>query len=151
MKIKNLFFNLLFSSFACCLGFSNGQTELPVGALSTTKTDFWIYEIQGRSPYGKGIHYVMNSSRGGGIGGDKYKYIATLPAGSQIEIIGLIKKSKRKWFYLAKVRNDFSSTVGEAFIVIFHLSMMEEPWRGNVTKRISLDPDLFTSFIYPSQ
>jgi len=125
--------------------------EVPIGTIFTTKTEFWVYEIQGRLPYGKDTLYVMNSSRGSGIGGDKYKYVATLPAGTRLELVRLIKKTRRKYVYIARIVSLSPKLVGEASIAIFHLSMMKEPWRGTVTQTTRLHPDLFTDFSYPEK
>jgi len=127
------------------------RDEVSDGAIFTTKTEFWVYGIQGRLPYGKDTLYMMNSSRGGGIGGDKYKYVATLPAGTRLELVSLIKKSRRKYVYITRIVGSSPRLVEDASIAIFHLSMLKEPWRGTVTKTIRLDPDLFTDFSYPEK
>jgi len=122
------------------------RSEISVGATFMTKTDFWVYEIQGRLPYGKEVIYVMNSSRGSGIGGDKFKYVATLPAGTKIRVVNLVKRSKREYFYIIRIVGVSLSPIEDAPVAIFYLSMLRETLRGPVSKRVKLHPDLFDDY-----
>jgi|GEM_PF-1020939 len=156
MKTLTLFF-LLGSAIFSGAHANEARDELPIGTTFAIKHDFWVYEIQGRLPYGEGTRYLMQTSTGGGIGSGKYKYTTSIPEGTRLEVVSLIKKSKRKWFYVVKAVNYENPKLGNAPIVIAEWSMLEVPWgrRGPLgdqpIETTQLDPDLFTDFIYPSQ
>jgi len=158
IKMKNLLiFFLLSSALLSGAHASEIREELPTGTTFAIKYDFWIYEIRGRHPYGDDVRYLMQTSTGGGIGSGKYKYTATFPAGTRLEVVLLIKKSKRKWFYVVKTVDYEDSRIGNVPIGIAEWSMLEIPWGrrgplgGQPTQTIRLDPDLFSDFSYPEK
>ncbi|KXU37350.1 hypothetical protein AXK11_02595 [Cephaloticoccus primus] len=134
------------------------RSELPVGTTFSIKTDFLVYEIKGKPPYGKNNHYVMDSDRGGGIGGRKWQYRGSFPAGARFEVVSLIKKNKRNWIYTVKPKGGDALGVGDATLFIHPASMRKVTWGKQLfsheplnEKRVELDPDLFTDFIYPEE
>jgi len=156
--MKNLFFFTLIGFLGYMLSSASEiRRELPIGTEFSIKTDFWVYEIKGRRPYAKDNYYVMNSDRGKGIGGAKFKYRTTFPLGTRFEVISLVKKNKQEWIYIVKPKGYADPRIGEATIAIFPLSMLEELWGKPVkfflqpTQTTRLDPDLFANFIYPMQ
>jgi len=156
--MKNLvLFSLLSAAIFSGTHASESRHELPTGTTFAIKDDFWVYEIRGRHPYGDDIRYLMQTSTGGGIGSEKYKYTTTIPVGTRLKVVSLIKKSKRKWFYVIKAVSYENPKIGDAPIVIAEWSMLEVPWgrRGPLgdqpIETTQLDPDLFTDFVYPSQ
>jgi len=156
MKTLALFF-LLGTAIFSGTHASEIRDELPVGTTFAIKHDFWVYEIQGRLPYGEGLHYLMQTSTGGGIGSGKYKYTTTFPAGTRLEVVSLIKKSKRQWFYVIKAVGYKNPKAGDTPIVIAEWSMLQVPWGrrgplgGQPIQTTRLDPDLFTDFSYPDK
>jgi len=156
MKTRLLLLFLICALFAGAYA-NESRHELPIGTTFSIKHDFWVYEIQGRLPYSEGIRYLMQTSTGGGIGSGKYKYTTTFPAGVRLEVVSLIKKGKRKWFYVVKTVDYKDPKIGNVPIVIAEWSMLEVPWGrrgplgGQATETTRLDPDLFTDFSYPEQ
>jgi len=158
IKMKNwLLFILLNSAIFLGAHADEIRDELPVGTTFVIKHDFWIYEIQGRLPYGEELRYLMQTSTGGGIGSGKYKYTTTFPAGTRLEVVSLIKKTKLKWFYVVKSVNYKNSQIGNVPVVIAEWSMLQVPWGrrgplgGQPIQTTRLDPDLFTDFVCPEK
>jgi len=139
------------------------REELPIGTTFTTTTDFWIYKIKGRFlrkglPYINDNNYTMSPDTKMGIGGLYLSYTSTLPAGTRLEVISLVKKNKQKWFYIAKTIEYTNPQIGEATIAIYPTAMLRITWGkqpfGNEPlniKTTELDPDLFTNFVYPDE
>jgi len=130
---------------------SNGEPA-PIGGTFFIKTDFWLYEIQGKSKYGKDKRYIMSSAMHKGIGYSKNKYIYTIPEGAQFRVVELITKNKRRWIYIVNILNDAALDLKEKPIIISQGAMLESYSRKR--KRLELrrlDPSLFSDFSYPTE